>query len=403
MSNSRGELLAVAENLDAQRFFESRRAAAVLKHAILGGYVVPFAAKTGSASAGHRVVIVDGYAGAGRYEDGQPGSPSLLASALRTPALRGRELQCFFVEQDHATYERLCAVLVDEDPDGSLGLQAREGTVEQHLADLLVCADGVPLFLFLDPFGLGLPFSVIVDVFRSRPRKGPYPTATETLIRVDAQAIYRTRGAAHSMKEYAARDAQLGRLDATAGGTWWRDDDDWHKNTEAYLDWFMTRLLGDLCREAACYGWFTEVRQRESLLPAYFLVFLTRHSDGMDVFAEALSSAQDKWRRAAFDEAVTADDTALMMFTPDEVFAAEESALADRWHDRLENNVRQLLAEVASFVVREEQIRVFDGVLGLARTKHLRVALRRLHSDGTTTSDARGDLWGKRVVAATSR
>ena len=43
-----------AETVDTQPFFKSKRAAAVLKHAILAKYVVPFAAKTGSTSAGKR-------------------------------------------------------------------------------------------------------------------------------------------------------------------------------------------------------------------------------------------------------------------------------------------------------------------------------------------------------------
>jgi three-Cys-motif partner protein len=150
------ELLAAAGAVNTQRFFRSRRAAAVLKHAILTGYVVPFASKTGSRSVGHRVVLVDGYAGAGRYEDGQPGSPALLAQALRTPALAGRNVECYFIEQDHTTFEHLSTVLSEEDPDGRLGWAAWEGSVEEHLPDLQARAEGVPLFLFLDPFGLGL-------------------------------------------------------------------------------------------------------------------------------------------------------------------------------------------------------------------------------------------------------
>lgn len=55
-----------------QKLFETRRAAAMLKHAILGRYLVPFAAKAGYSTDHHRVVIIDGYAGAGRYEDGKP-------------------------------------------------------------------------------------------------------------------------------------------------------------------------------------------------------------------------------------------------------------------------------------------------------------------------------------------
>src|SRR3954468_24819385 len=79
--------------IDTQPFFESKRAAAVLKHAILTGYVAPFAVKTGSTSVDHRVGIIDGYAGAGRYDNGEPGSPAIIAEAARSPALRDRKLE----------------------------------------------------------------------------------------------------------------------------------------------------------------------------------------------------------------------------------------------------------------------------------------------------------------------
>jgi hypothetical protein len=49
-------------------FFESRKAAAVLKHGILSRYPVIFASKTGKDVENNRVVFLDGYAGRGEYE-----------------------------------------------------------------------------------------------------------------------------------------------------------------------------------------------------------------------------------------------------------------------------------------------------------------------------------------------
>jgi hypothetical protein len=95
----------------AHAFFKGRRAAAVLKHAILRSYLHPFVAKTGSTSQGHRVAILDGFAGTGRYADGEPGSPQIIANAAETPALRDRRIEAIFVEADRATFQQLCAVL----------------------------------------------------------------------------------------------------------------------------------------------------------------------------------------------------------------------------------------------------------------------------------------------------
>ncbi|MGQ0773734.1 MAG: hypothetical protein ACT4NY_04840 [Pseudonocardiales bacterium] len=55
---------------DNAEFFRERRAQAVFKHGILSRYPTVFASKTGVT--GRRVVLLDGYAGRGQYEDGSP-------------------------------------------------------------------------------------------------------------------------------------------------------------------------------------------------------------------------------------------------------------------------------------------------------------------------------------------
>jgi three-Cys-motif partner protein len=141
--------------LDTQSFFKSKRAAAFLKHAILSKYIVPFTAKAGFRSDGNRVMIVDGYAGRGRYEDGSPGSPALIAEAAQDPRLRGRCIECLFVEKREAEYRELCSMLTEIEKSSTTPItwSARRGNVADHLDELLERAAGVPLFLFLDPFG----------------------------------------------------------------------------------------------------------------------------------------------------------------------------------------------------------------------------------------------------------
>jgi len=379
---------AADHGINTHPFFESKRAAAVFKHAILSGYVVPFASKTGSASVGKRVVIVDGYAGAGRYGDGTPASPALIAEAAHQ--LHDRVVECLFVEKDEATYEQLCQVLAAEDNGGAVVWEAKCGNVEEHLDELLARADGVPLFLFLDPFGLGLPFDVIAEVFAKRPG-GQYAPATEILFRFDAGAIRRIRGGLHA-PDYASRAKQLESLDRAAGGTWWRDEDDPDLDNEQYIEWFMGRLLDGICTKAGCAGWVTDVRQRPDLKAVYLLVFLTRHRDGMDVFGEALSLAQAKWRRAVFDDAIAATLAGgqTMLMEPNEIFKHDEQQLAEQWQDKIEQNVRVLLQVHEQFVVRTKLDEVYAGVLGHARTTHLRKVLKKLHAAGVTSSDSVG-------------
>lgn len=385
------------DTVDTQPFFESKRAAAVLKHAILDGYVVPFASKTGSASRAKRVVIMDGYAGAGRYEDGEPGSPALIVEAARK--LPDRTIECYFVEKDQPTFERLREVLTVE--GAGIEWKARKGTAEKHLDEVLTRADGVPLFLFLDPYGLGLAFDKITEIFGRRPG-GQFTPATEVFFRVDAGAIRRIRGVHHSEQEFPARDGQLKSLDRVAGGTWWRTEVDPTLDNEQYLKWFFGRYLDRLCASLGCSGWYIDVKQKPEHQPAYYLVFLTRHRDGIEVFGEALSRGLGKWRRAVFDEAIAAFEARgqSMLMEPDELFQHDEQRLTDLWHDLLERHVRGLLRQRERFVVREELNTVFGETIGRAREMHLRVALKRLQRAGLTSSDSKGPLWDKVVVRA---
>ena len=103
-------------------FFKSRKSAAVFKHGILKASVV-FASKTGKDVDGNRVVFLDGYAGCGEYDDGQPGSPLLLSRCAEF-VKDYRDVLGFFVEQDRANFDNLERVLKRraEIPSGSCGV-----------------------------------------------------------------------------------------------------------------------------------------------------------------------------------------------------------------------------------------------------------------------------------------
>src|ERR1700722_8054675 len=128
-------------------FFGAIKPAAVLKHAILSRYLVVYASKTGTNSAGRRVVYFDGYAGPGRYGDGTAGSPLIAArvacslASLRPP----RQLDLFLVEKDRDTAELLRQVMATEGK--VLGVQPaiHDGDVAKYLDVLLAMCRGVPL------------------------------------------------------------------------------------------------------------------------------------------------------------------------------------------------------------------------------------------------------------------
>jgi three-Cys-motif partner protein len=376
-----------------QEFFESRQAAAVLKHAILTSYLPVWAGKTGSTSLDHRVAVGDCYAGAGRYRDGSPGSPAIIAQLAQQPGLRNRRIEAYFIEQDPATFEQLREVL-EADATG-ISWEAWQGGADGHLDQLIARTQGVPLFLFLDPYGHGLSCDRLMTALAARPSDRWSPP-TEALIRIDSAAVFRTRGALRKAP-YPGRDRTLSRLDETAGGSWWRDEDDPALTTDAHLDWFAAQVLRRLSKQWRWAGWAVPVRRKAGTLPVYYLIFLTRHVDGMTVFNDSLSLATAQWRRRIFDLSV--EGSLFEGDVGDDTFASQEAELEQEWCLRLKENMIALLAERPSFVVVREMERVFAGVLGLAREKHLRAALRQLNQEGVTASDSKGHLYEKLVTA----
>lgn len=385
------------EALDTQEFFDSKKAAAVLKHEILKGYIPPFVGKTGSRSPGNRVVIMDGFAGAGRYTDGGAGSPAIFVEAAeKTPS---RNLECYFVEKDPGNYASLRKMLEDE--GGGIKWEAWNGTAGEHMDEVLSRATGLPLFMFIDPYGIGPDFAQVQDTFKRRPGGRGTP-ATEMLYRVDASVLRRILGAYRKGNDYAAREGHLRSVDVLAGGPWWRDEDDGVRTGEEFLEWFFGRYVEQLCAAIGCSGWYTDVKQKPHHQPAYYLVFLTRHPDGIEIFGDTLSRALVHWRRTVFFEAVEKQQerTGQLMLDPTAQLDADEAQLEESWHDAIEQNIRALLCQHEQFRVRDHYTEVYGAVIGQARDKHIRKALDRLHKAGLTSTDKKGDIYPKIVKRA---
>ena len=69
-----------------------------LKHTLLKNYIPRFGAMTGSK--GGRVVYLDGYAGEGRYESGEPGSAAIaMKVAADHLAKNNLRWSCYFAEK----------------------------------------------------------------------------------------------------------------------------------------------------------------------------------------------------------------------------------------------------------------------------------------------------------------
>lgn len=150
------------------------------KHKLLREYLarwIPILAQR--REGGGRVVYVDGFSGAGRYESGDPGSPLLaIEIALhhsRLPVLLQRpdfEMVFVFLEMDEATWQNLKAelkqfVAANPVPSKLRILEPIHGEFSKSMKETLDLLDEqrkslAPAFVFVDPFGpVGFPFETI--------------------------------------------------------------------------------------------------------------------------------------------------------------------------------------------------------------------------------------------------
>jgi three-Cys-motif partner protein len=379
-------------------FFVTKKAAAVLKHGILKSYLTPFVSKVGSTSTGKRVGLLDGYAGPGRYKDGTPGSPALLAETARSTASY-RSVECHFVEENRKNYHRLVHFLELE--GHGLKAQPYHGRVEEHLPAICERTRDIPLFAYLDPFGFGIPFGEVVKLLGRNPHGPP----TEVLLNFTANGIRRVGGLLRPDRVMTARDEKnLLNADRACGDTWWRDlviasNFEWDTAVEAVVTAYMKHV----CASAGVRGFMLDVKNQAHHKPVYYLIFFTRHTDGSWLFNEAVSKGQEAWREHLAPPPPEVEPDVLFQVVRELTFEEREQRLADGWVKRIQANLEALLTENAQVHVGRQMSAVYEGVLGEAREMHVREAVKGLvkagkavatswNSSGEPTDGGKGEV-----------
>lgn len=368
-----------------KNFFLSPQAAAIYKHKLIKSYVPAWIGKVGSTAANNSLIVYDAYSGPGRYQDEQPGSPELLVDTAEAMATL-RSVHTVFSEKEQAYCDRLEELLANKAIDSST-YEVRRGPVERHVDSVLARSGDLPLFVFLDPYGLTISFDRVVHVLKSRDKEG-WPRQsqpkTELLMNFSYEAVRRIAGVIRSDKDYPAREGQIRSLDEALGGDWWHDIARGEQD-----GWVEEVLLGYARRvgKAAGYGYITAtVADSLEAKPVYELILFTRHRDGLWEMARSMSMARKEWREwlAERREQATGGQAEIRGLEFDD----DESA----WVDELADNIEELFKTKAGFVVEDELGTVFGRTLGLARETHIRKAFNSLKARGIVKTVPKGSL-----------
>jgi len=164
-------------------FHAERKAWSQIKHRILGSYLSLFLGKLGGR--GDHVYYVDGFAGQGRYDDGQDGSPLIVADIAANPTQTSRVgvLKCINVEADENTFQNLERATAPYAEQGIV--KNYHARLEDVLPSILQDIGESTAFFFIDPFGTeGAELSTLETIKKRRGK-------TEVLVRYDDTRVHR--------------------------------------------------------------------------------------------------------------------------------------------------------------------------------------------------------------------
>jgi len=155
------------------------------KHRILRAYLdawIPVMGRTAkgrSRAENPRLLLVDGFAGPGRYKTGEDGSPLIMLKALLEHSdfdnLTSVEFIYLFIESDKARVDHLKAELDAIEIPDNVTCHIEEGTFEDKFGEIVneiheKDSSLIPTFAFVDPFGYSFTPMSLAGKFLDFPR-----------------------------------------------------------------------------------------------------------------------------------------------------------------------------------------------------------------------------------------
>lgn len=355
-----------------EQYWDGQNLPSLLKHAILRRYLPIFLART--AHRPGQVVVLDAYAGRGVYDDGTLGSAGMLLKwALeRKGSANPADYVLRFFEKDKQSFAALSEV-VAEHAGAGVNVVAERADVITRVDDVVALAAGLPLFLFIDPTGVGLPFEVLVGAM-TRPTNARGWPPTEALINFSWEAVRRIGGLVASENR---NEKAIATLDAALGGGWWQAHFQDGVTDDAVMD-VVAGFEARLSEATKAVVLSVPVRRDVTHKPLYSLMFVTRNPQGAWNFGDAAAKSLDEWKTAA-------DQKFGRLAVGQARADLEAAALPD-----LEGNLLAILAEKGGFTVGRFPTMVFGDHYGEIGETAVRTAIKSLHKKGLTSSNGRG-------------
>lgn len=233
---------------------------------------------------GHKIVIVDAFAGQGIFEDGSKGSP-LIISEIAEKQVPGRYVG-IFVNKDRVSHEKLKNALKKY-------IESKKvipilGSAQDLLKELKNIVGNATLLIYLDPFGLkGCDFKLL-EPYLGRDKR----FSTEIIINMSMPTLHRlsTFKAVKESKINPRTEKLNQRLTDIFGGEYWKQimwsdlpaEEKERKIVEKYVN---------LLKQYLPFAGFCPVREKLGRRVKYYIIFASRHPDALILMNDIMYKA----------------------------------------------------------------------------------------------------------------
>ncbi len=278
-------------------FFRKKHAWSKYKDLILDYYLEPYLRKV--ATLKKPIVIVDCFAGPGKFGDGELGSPLIISKKIADFHSRGIPVKALFVEADPALYGELQNNLKSAT---IVPAQIRFGNFQDYMKEIFDLAKTHTTFIYIDPFK---PTQFLFEDMASIYDQLYRGQSVEILINFMSTNFLRIIWAAEnnivSQGIIKIQHPQVLSLNKIAGGTYWqkiafdrnlskkeqvdRVADEYAKQLNKWFEWTLTYPIRE---------------KYHHKFPKYHLVFGSRHPDAIDLMNRAMVKARREFVGAWF-------------------------------------------------------------------------------------------------------
>lgn len=355
-------------------FFIEKREWSKYKDMILGYYLTPYLPKV--CRLGRPVVIVDCFAGAGRFNDGTDGSPRIIANAVKAWADKGKNVKALFVEEKKTLF---CQLQENVREFGPL-CQLVHGTFEDSVAEIGKLAQTHTLFVYIDPYGLKpLKFSLLSSIYRHLSAGA----SVEVLMNFNSPSLVRNGRAALGLtqkdvpedeykwlddfEDVEKRTMSPEEIDEIAGGDYWRSIVSSERSFSEMEQLCVSEYMAQMSRYfrgVCCYPIKEKYTHR---IPKYRLLFGSRHPDAMLLINDAVCNARDQFLRKERVDGWLIDQRQ-----------------EDEKHDpaRLREAILKVIGDSAKFKRRDLIVRCLEIVFGEYKEGEHKAAISSLLKEG---------------------